>query len=486
MKIAKIGALVALSFSSLSAQAYSISKYLGNDGRFDKPVVLVEGYDPNNALSAASYYGRIPQALKTFLKSSDRDLVIVNFNSGGASIEANANELINALKQINNEKVGSHPNAIIGYSMGGLVARYALKTMENQNQDHETSLYISYDAPHRGANIPHDIKEDFDRLYSKIDKYGSVPTALKQARNGFYSAAAKQMLMWGENAESFYRKMDSLGYPEELARIALSNGTASGIQQGLANNTLLFDYKYEIAQIRSYDDALYTNDKIPCSYPCNPTFYTHVDNAPGGQANYFKQYADEIINADKSTSGSVFDLDVHLNDTANANHAFVPTLSALDIRNFSWSQSITQQMLNESPFDEVYTLGANLSHAALYHVGNIQNALERFHKLGADIPSRSHKVKPLEDLTSARAEWVNRGINLLNWSSVPGATHYEIFNQGTSGREFVSSGIKVTGTSFSFNTSKNQTIAIRACRSGSCSYPVTKSVIVRDGSILPL
>jgi hypothetical protein len=41
-----------------------------------------------------------------------------------------------------------------GFSMGGLVSRYALAKLEAQCLDHQTSVYISFDSPHFGAWIP--------------------------------------------------------------------------------------------------------------------------------------------------------------------------------------------------------------------------------------------------------------------------------------------------------------------------------------------
>lgn len=58
------------------------------------------------------------------------------------------------IEWVNNNKVGNEQNVVIGMSMGGLVARYALRHMETTNRIHDTKLYISHDAPHQGANLP--------------------------------------------------------------------------------------------------------------------------------------------------------------------------------------------------------------------------------------------------------------------------------------------------------------------------------------------
>src|SRR5690606_13123572 len=46
------------------------------------------------------------------------------------------------------------PNVVLGQSMGGVIARWALRDMEDKGQNHQTRLFISYDAPHQGANVP--------------------------------------------------------------------------------------------------------------------------------------------------------------------------------------------------------------------------------------------------------------------------------------------------------------------------------------------
>ena len=67
------------------------------------------------------------------------------------------------------------PNTIIGQSMGGLVARYALADIDqNQNFNHDTNLYISHDAPHLGANTPIALQH-FNRHVKRI--YQSMPLA---------------------------------------------------------------------------------------------------------------------------------------------------------------------------------------------------------------------------------------------------------------------------------------------------------------------
>ncbi|MDZ7896976.1 MAG: hypothetical protein U5N85_02950 [Arcicella sp.] len=43
---------------------------------------------------------------------------------------------------------------MIGPSMGGLISRLAIRYMEQNNINHNLKLWVSFDSPHLGANIP--------------------------------------------------------------------------------------------------------------------------------------------------------------------------------------------------------------------------------------------------------------------------------------------------------------------------------------------
>ena len=98
------------------------------------------------------------------------DVIIVNhpvnesngIDGGSDYIQRNAFTLISLVRYINETKQGNEPNVVIGPSMGGLISRYALAYMEkklaetgnNTKWNHDTRLWVSFDSPHQGANIP--------------------------------------------------------------------------------------------------------------------------------------------------------------------------------------------------------------------------------------------------------------------------------------------------------------------------------------------
>ena len=88
---------------------------------------------------------------------SGYDLVFVDWRDGTDYIQRNAYVLENIIQWANTEKAkngSTEKNIVMGMSMGGLCARYALADMEKSGINHDTKLYISHDTPHQGANVP--------------------------------------------------------------------------------------------------------------------------------------------------------------------------------------------------------------------------------------------------------------------------------------------------------------------------------------------
>ena len=154
-------------------------EYAGNDQVLDQPFIVVEGYDPwritepnnpNANFGFENFIGTIGggtgpgeinvplvtgQTLSDAIEQDGYDLVFVDFDNGTDYIERNAFLVENIIEWVNAQKpAGADDNVVLGMSMGGLVARFALRDMEMNNVDHQTRLYISHDAPHQGANVP--------------------------------------------------------------------------------------------------------------------------------------------------------------------------------------------------------------------------------------------------------------------------------------------------------------------------------------------
>jgi|TARA_R110000868_G_scaffold122763_7_gene325482 hypothetical protein len=188
--------------------------YLGSDNVFDNPVIIFEGYDPNNENNFSTYWNEFNLShLGQKILNTGRDIVFINYVDGGAPIETLSKHAAMLIKEIG-DIAQSHNNelAVIGISMGGLVARIALANLADVGDDHNTALYVTYDSPHRGANIPIDIINQTDLIEDKVDvsfcglisRCRSVRSDLRKVQKQWKSPAAQQMLITGQWSSVFY------------------------------------------------------------------------------------------------------------------------------------------------------------------------------------------------------------------------------------------------------------------------------------------
>ncbi|MFB5612381.1 MAG: esterase/lipase family protein, partial [Nitrosarchaeum sp.] len=243
-------------YGSCSYAGYYEIFYGCDDEILDRPVIVVEGFDFNNErnlFNSGIYNVANQNGFVDTLRSRGYDVILLDFANGGAMIQANAMILRALIDTINNQKTTHVQNVIMGASMGGLIARYALSYMEFNNEDHHTRLFISFDVPNQGAYFPlasQHLTKDLGPLSIFFE-----PKIAKQYL-GLMSPAAKQMLVYHCNSTDynnhkarpdqlrldFLRELDSLssiGYPKLCRKIAIAQGSgegSDGIQSGLENN----------------------------------------------------------------------------------------------------------------------------------------------------------------------------------------------------------------------------------------------------------
>lgn len=243
----------------------------GTDGILDRPLILVEGFDPENAFNYRENYLTIRtalavtlneatgQTLAQALEAAGYDLIFVNYGNGGDDIKRNAYLLENIIQWVNQQTaaVGStQRNVVIGVSMGGLVARYALRDMELRNVNHNTRLYASIDSPHQGANVPLGYQAAVKFLgglsFFGISLTSSVPQ-LSRGVASLNSPAATQMLTYqlagqgssivvnNTTSTNFYNEYKTMGMPRlwGIRNIAVANGSECAQNQGYAPYSMM-------------------------------------------------------------------------------------------------------------------------------------------------------------------------------------------------------------------------------------------------------
>lgn len=162
-----------LAYNGGFGSAKVVIDYASADGIIRRPLIVVEGFDQGALTNPEEEFGETSyKDFKSIVDASNSqdlinllrinatkqyDIIWVDWNNGTDYIQKNAYVLEEVIKWVNAEKLAngiSQSNIVLGASMGGLIARYALKDMEDRSAPTETSLYISLDAPHQGANFP--------------------------------------------------------------------------------------------------------------------------------------------------------------------------------------------------------------------------------------------------------------------------------------------------------------------------------------------
>lgn len=384
------------------------------NGVLNKPIIVLDGFDPGDSRSIGDIYAGLSFGGQNFadvLRREGFDIVILNapvyasegkvIDGGSDYIQRNAMVLIALIEQLNTDKVGEEELVVLGPSMGGLIARYALAYMEANNLETETRLFISADTPHRGANIPISIQYLINYFAEQV---GDV-TAQQVVNQLLKSPAAKEMLvdhleghlLLGSTYEQdptqllpvgapgfrneFQAELDNLGFPSNSRNVTIINGSGIGNTTGSPGMTVV-NTNLEIDATTDVDVALKftpvageTNTVTDVTvnfigFPVNnylalsesPTTTDGVDSAPGGTGS--------ISDALGDGGGNQVLIDF-INALQQDLYSFIPTMSALAIDTPDW---FAAPNLSNSPFEAFSIPDENQPHGTMTPV-NIQFTL---------------------------------------------------------------------------------------------------------------
>ncbi len=361
-------------------------------GLLDHLLNVKEDLDPrglyklaNGDLSPWSKSGDKSAHLMDSLRKDGYDLIFVNFLDGTDDIRVNAKFFREFLKNVLNKNFRDNKTEeaiVVGPSMGGLITRIALKEMENAKEDHFVKIWISFDSPQQGANIPIALQHNI-RYGEYFNVYGKD---FKEKSEMLKSDAAQQLLLHHYTMSDgvshptkmhidLFNYLDTLGYPKLSKNYAITNGGKSALYQQPGIQIVKFRLLSGTTYLNgwSQNNSAGTFQFADNNCKENPREIVKsesqipLDNAAGGWHSGINSINLSIINDAKG--------EINPNDINMKWACFIPTTSAMGtkINNTSvlktW-ESYTNCNDNKSgkiktPFDEIHGMETNEEHVKI-------------------------------------------------------------------------------------------------------------------------
>lgn len=221
-----------------------------------KPLIYVQGFefvgiDNFTIETARATLDDNPQVFQ--MAENDYDLIFIKLDRPQDDIISNSHALkaaIHAINELKWQNGSNEPNLVIGESMGGLISRLALRSIEidqqtNPSIKHDCSRLIVFDSPNQGANVPLSFQLMAREIGNTI--LSSFISPLENAVQALNSTAAKQMLIYhvdpaAEGIRSeFYAYLQQNGNPEHCVVVGISNGVDNATNQGFQPGTPFLD-----------------------------------------------------------------------------------------------------------------------------------------------------------------------------------------------------------------------------------------------------
>lgn len=229
-------------------------------------------FDPDGESTINNIYTTlVPQLIRDRLSSSGYDVFVFDFSDNTFDYLQNKGEAAYTAIKAVEETFGVSSSVALGYSLGGLVSRYALAKLEQDNYDHSVRTYISYDSPHNGANMPIGFQDAVIFMHDGLNKANTrnsdffssnwityfttqIPLDLMRrqaslvAEGNLRQPATQQMLInyQGQNGSHPLRtqlltELSDLGFPKDTRTVSFVNGSSNANFTFEGNRFWLYD-----------------------------------------------------------------------------------------------------------------------------------------------------------------------------------------------------------------------------------------------------
>lgn len=231
-------------YGSTAVEGWALPR-LGADQTFDRPVLVVEGFDPGLSdhipmIGAGDMHWEVlwnctestypdteflPELLDS-LHAAGYDLVFLDFSDGTREVAAQSALVQEVIGLCNAWKVGDAPLVVVGASMGGLIVRHALASLEAAETPACTRLFVALDSPFRGAYLP-------VALQQAIFSLAGISASAHAMHEALNTPAARELLAAHVGSgfadfEALQSLLQAQGLPALPLNLAVSNGRPDG------------------------------------------------------------------------------------------------------------------------------------------------------------------------------------------------------------------------------------------------------------------
>ncbi|MGW7381109.1 esterase/lipase family protein [Streptomyces sp. NPDC054794] len=332
-----------------------------------RPVIMADGFNLGRSDLKWLYAGLDRDyPFLSELRRRGRDVILLGFEERSASILDNAQAAYACIMRTLSEQLGDAGMTVGGFSMGGMVTRYALAQMETQRMDHRTRLYFSYDSPHRGAVIPVGLQafSHFIPVANDFARQMNSPAA-RQMLWRHYDPKSGEIGIAPERTEFLQRLADVGNWPRIPRILALANGRGDGTGLPITpgETALKVDRIYPgttfYTQAQGKDVIVAElKRRFPKAEKIIKTSgFPELDGAPGGTLRSYGILADML----KKFGAQV--------DLRHEEVCFVPSISAVSIRDIDAQKdlyvNIDELDPSESDVDDFVCSSTTTGHTAI-------------------------------------------------------------------------------------------------------------------------
>ena len=248
---------------------------------FANSLIVVDGIDPTAQRQFVTFqiaYDKYELqqidgvSVSDLIADQGYDFVFINFDDGGQSVESTAQILKDAIRWINAEKRrrgNAGDNIVLGHSMGGLTAKWALSEMAEDGEAHGASKLFTFDSPLQGAHVPIGLQMLLQYLINLTVEAADEPPirlgdleTLMQADGALNTVAAQQLIAIRASAEAYISGGVGRGY--SISTFGVDNEVSDNFYDAFRALPPLDIPHYAISDgARNFDQVTGTSDSGP-------------------------------------------------------------------------------------------------------------------------------------------------------------------------------------------------------------------------------